>query len=320
MAPPLKPSVFGATIEGARRTERTIHHGEDIIFKCVSQIMGDDLIRAYGLEPCRIIRAVPTETVFLPRKRRLDSVFQLADGSCLHLEFQSKRAPLRRFLVYDALLYQRDRRPIRTVVIYTGGITKAPSRLDAGCVTYAVENVFMSRLDGAASRQAAADGIRKRGKLSKKELMDLIFSPLMSQGLTPGEAVLAALEVAGGIEEEEERGFCMAAIIVLGDKFLDAEQREKAKEAWEMTRVAELIREEGLVEGMEKGMEKGLKEGRAQAVLLVLQGRFGDVPASTKELVESQEAEETLNEMVLAAATSGSLEEFQVRLGQLVKN
>ncbi len=82
-----------------------VHHGEDIVFKCVSQILGDELVRNYGLEPCRIIRAVPTETVFLPRKRRLDSVFQLTDGSRLHLEFQSKRAPLRRFLVYDALLY-----------------------------------------------------------------------------------------------------------------------------------------------------------------------------------------------------------------------
>ncbi len=202
------------------------------------------------------------------------------------------------------------------MVIYTGGITKAPSRLDAGCVTYTVENVFMSRLDGEAARQTAADGIQKTGKLSKKELMDLIFSPLMSQGLTTGEAVLTALELAGGIEEEEERGFCMAAIIVLGDKFLDAQQREKAKGVWKLTKLVELIREEGLVEGR----EKGLKAGRTQDVLLVLRGRFGDVPASTKELVESQEAEETLNEMVLAAATSGSLAEFQVRLGQLVKN
>ncbi len=79
----------------------------------------------------------------------MDFVFRLEDGSFLHLEFQSTVPDdLRRFLIYDVLLYQRDGCHIRTVVFYSNGITAADSCVDAGTVLHRLENVFFVDYDG----------------------------------------------------------------------------------------------------------------------------------------------------------------------------
>ncbi len=292
-----------------RRANGTAYHGEDIIFKSVSQLLGNELVAAYGLTPCKITGPGPTEVTLVPASRRLDTVFDVDDGTFLHLEFQSRQTKLARFAVYDAMLYERVQRKIRTVVFYTGGVEQAADGIQVGCLTYQVENIFMDHFDGEAARAAVENKLVLGEALEPKEVLDLIFSPLMRRKGSPGQGVLAALEVGSRIPDEDLKDFCLANILGLGEKFLSRGQLEKALEVLGMTRIANMIGE--------RFLEKGRMEGRAEDVLLLLRQRFGDVPATVLEAVKSQDEDEALTRLLLVAATAGSLAEFEASLGRV---
>jgi hypothetical protein len=89
------------------------------------------------------------------------------------------------------------------------------------------------------------------------------------------------------------------------------------EEVAEMTRFAERFmekgREEGLEQGLEQGLEKGLeqgvkkgiRQGEAQMLLRQLSLRFGNLPLSAREQVESADADTLLrwSERILTAST-----------------
>ncbi|MDA8066583.1 MAG: hypothetical protein M0031_13955 [Thermaerobacter sp.] len=294
--------------------QEQVRGGEDIIFKQVSRLFRDELLANYGWEPMEITAEVPTALPFTVGERRPDFLFRLADGNLLHLEFQSTPARLERFLVYDALLLERDHCRVRTVVIYTGGLRAAESELDGGALLYRVHNFFLKDRNGESVREAAARKLAAGERLSRQETLDLILSPLMEQDCPPGDAVLAALRVAAAIPEQEaERDCCLGAIVGLGDKFLDDEQRRQLREVLYMTRVGELLREEGRAEGRAEGKA----EGKAEAIRVLLTRRFGSVPGALSEELGRVREEPIWEELLLAAAGAASLAQFQRRLREL---
>jgi hypothetical protein len=81
------------------------------------------------------------------------------------------------------------------------------------------------------------------------------------------------------------------------------------EEVAEMTRFAERFmekgREEGLEQGLEQGVKKGIRQGETQMLLRQLTLRFGDLPQSTREHLESADADTLLrwSERILTAST-----------------
>jgi hypothetical protein len=72
-----------------------------------------------------------------------------------------------------------------------------------------------------------------------------------------------------------------------------------------------LFEELALKEGLEKGLEKGILQTAREAILDVLDTRFGEVPASVRERVNALDSERTLKGLLRRAARASSLEEFQ---------
>jgi len=83
-----------------------------------------------------------------------------------------------------------------------------------------------------------------------------------------------------------------------------------------------LFEELALKEGLEKGLEKGLVEGRQEglvqnareAILDVLDTRFGQVPDSLRERVNAIGGERNLKDLHRRAILTPSLEAFQAAL------
>ena len=83
-----------------------------------------------------------------------------------------------------------------------------------------------------------------------------------------------------------------------------------------------LFEELALKEGLEKGLEKGLVEGRQEglvqnareAILDVLETRFGQVLDSLRERVNTIGSEPTLKNLLRRAVRTPGLEEFQATL------
>jgi hypothetical protein len=86
-------------------TYRLSQHAMDVIFKLEAQPLGTALARRFGLDLPPVVRYVPTDLpVADVHLEQLDAVFELDDGSLLHLEFQTEHRPktLKRFLLYAA--------------------------------------------------------------------------------------------------------------------------------------------------------------------------------------------------------------------------
>ena len=75
-----------------------------------------------------------------------------------------------------------------------------------------------------------------------------------------------------------------------------------------------LFEELALKEGLEKGIEKGIIQNAREAILDVLDTRFGEVPDSVREQVNALCSEPTLKELHRRAILIPSLAEFSVGL------
>ena len=84
----------------------------DIIFKREAIRLVAALPRHLGMDLPPIVAQLPTESPQVDiRLEEMDAVFQLLDGSVLHLEFQTtqRRSDVLRFFLYDARLYAQYR-------------------------------------------------------------------------------------------------------------------------------------------------------------------------------------------------------------------
>jgi hypothetical protein len=175
------------------------HNSQDIIFKKMSELFKDETLKYYELNLPKIISVKPTELpVINVSDRNMDFVFELEDNSLLHLEFQTtwKKADLLRFAQYDIALYQKERRKINTVVIYSGKYESAENELDMGSIKYKVQQVFMIKYDGIKRYKEIKGKIEKEEPLTDKDLMDLVFLPLMKNEKSEEEVTKEALELA----------------------------------------------------------------------------------------------------------------------------
>jgi hypothetical protein len=85
-----------------------------------------------------------------------------------------------------------------------------------------------------------------------------------------------------------------------------------------ITLFEELALKEGLEKGIQKGLVEGLEKGILQtareAILDVLDTRFGQVPESVRERINALGSEPTLKSLLRRAVQASSLEEFQSTL------
>ena len=89
-----------------------------------------------------------------------------------------------------------------------------------------------------------------------------------------------------------------------------------------ITLFEELALKEGLEKGLEKGLQKGLVEGlekgivqnAREAILDVIDTRFGQVPDSVRERINAIGSERKLKDLHRRAILTPSLEEFQAHL------
>jgi flagellar biosynthesis/type III secretory pathway protein FliH len=73
-------------------------------------------------------------------------------------------------------------------------------------------------------------------------------------------------------------------------------------------------RQEGLERGLLEGLEKGIVQTAREAILDVLDSRFGEVPDSVRERINVLCSEPTLKDLLRRAARASSLDEFSVAL------
>lgn len=187
------------------------------------------------------------------RQGMADILFELEDGRLLHLEFQSTKEPsLHRFAGYDLAIHSKYRRKIRTVVLYTGDVSKAPEELDAGTLRYQVENVYMNQLDGDEALDTLKWHLETKN-WTETDRVRLAFAFHMGfRKRTRDEAFSEIVELVQRLPDREEQNYVAALILGFSGRILSDEQMETLKEALGMADLLKAIKEEGKKEGRQE--------------------------------------------------------------------
>lgn len=250
---------------------------DDIILKATAEAFRGQTLEAIGLDVPPIVDMLPT---VLPtaevKEERVDFLFRLADETLLHLEFQTSpatRNDLHRFAGYDLKLLDRYWRTIRTVVIYSGRVKEAQDGFECGSLVYKVKNVHLNRLDGEEKYRHLSQKIESGEELSKSEVVQLIFLPLMKHEESEGEMALKAAALAKKIRDDKQN-LVFAAIIALSDKYMADAQKKRLLEVIAMTQIEQWIKEEGRKEGRIEGRIEGKIEAKIETARAALKKGF----------------------------------------------
>jgi predicted transposase YdaD len=194
-----------------------------------------------------------------------------ADGSYLHLEFQTqfRREELDRFKLYDTLLYESKKRHIHTFVIYGADVKRAEEVLDHGSITYTAHAIYMSRYDGDQILTQLREKLVREESLTKQDQLNMIFLPLMRSGVNRRERAKEAVELANRIPDRNLQSRLMGTIIAIADKFLDDETIKEMLEVMNMSKMYQMILQEGKQEGLHEGIALGKQEGKQEAQILI---------------------------------------------------
>ncbi|PNR93603.1 MULTISPECIES: hypothetical protein [unclassified Petrotoga] len=233
----------------------------------------DETAEYHELNFPKIISVKPIDIpVINASNQNTDFVFELEDNSLLHLEFQTtwKKADLLRFAQYDIALYQKERRKINTVVMYSGKYESAENELDMGSIKYKVQQIFMIKYDGTKRYNEIKRKIEKEEPLTKKDLMDLVFLPLMRNEKSEEEVTKDVFELAIKIPDENQKEMVIGSLLGFSDSYVRDEYINELKEVIRMTKIGTSL------------FEEGVEEGEKELTIKILNKRFGR--RLTKEL------------------------------------
>ena len=248
----------------SKKVRKNVQH-EDAALKVTMCFFAEELLPYFGIKE-KVAGFAPTESVsFQISKQYQNFNFIMEDGSWKHFEFQSKnegKQGLRRFRSYEAVTSYQNGVPVTTYVLYSGKIKNPMTELTEGVNTYKVIPVIMRDKNAGSILEEFRQKIKRGETLTRQELSILTLCPLMGGEMGQKERILSAFSILQNTKDEkikEDIQKIEAVIYAMADKFLEAADMEEVKEVVRMTRLGQML--------LEEGMEKGIKEGERETKL-----------------------------------------------------
>lgn len=258
---------------------------EDAIMKMGFDYFRDTILKSLGID-YEFLNLGPTELIELTiHSLYMDFTFLTKEGFYIHIEFQTTdkgENDLRRFLAYDAVYSHKTGKNVITYVIYSGGIKSVKTELNMGLFTYRIQPIYLKDRNAdevfEKIRQKQEDGT----ELTEEDYASLSLTPLMSGNMKIKEKIKEAV-----ILSKKKRGLTaektMAMLYTLADKFLDSKDLDEIKEVISMTRLGQMLLDEGMEKGMKKGMKKGMEQGLLLSKKLLEENRTEDLDKAMKD-------------------------------------
>lgn len=142
------------------------------------------------------------------------------------------------------------------VVIYTADVEQADSVYDLEGLVLTVESAFLVHLDTDQIYRELSDQIHRHEILMEEELMKLMVLPLTVKGKEKKqEVIVKAVELAKQIPDRRQVVQALAGILTFSDKVIDEAYRKRVKEEMQMTKVGQMIFEDGFEQGSRTGIQ-----------------------------------------------------------------
>lgn len=235
---------------------------EDAVMKMGFDYFRDTILKTLGID-YQYEEIGPTELIELTiHSLYMDFTFLTTGGFYIHTEFQTtdkKEADLRRFHAYDAVYSNKTGKKVITYVIYSGGITNVKSELDCGLYTYRVQPIYLKDKNADEVFQKLKQKQDNGEAFTEDDYAALSLTPLMSGKMSRKDMFKEAISLAKpNIELSAEKATAM--LYTLADKFLDRAELDEIKEVIRMTRLGQMLMDEGMEQGIEKGIELNLTD------------------------------------------------------------
>lgn len=254
-----KESMHKSTTVNSAHTKEKIPAAcqeEDAALKTMMQFFAEELLPYFGITG-KVAGFAPTELVQLEiQKFFQDFNLIMQDGSWKHFEFQSTNgglSDLKRFRVYEAVTSYQNRVPVTTYVLYSGTIRRPMTQFTEGLNTYRIQPILMQDQDADVLFRTLSEKAAN-GTLNRKDLIPMVLSPLMGGDMPQKERIKNScllLKKAGSCMSSDEIHKMEAVIYAMAEKFLESVDLEKLKEEISMTRLGQMLMEEGFSRGIE---------------------------------------------------------------------
>ena len=186
---------------------------EDAVMKMGFGYFRDTVLGLLGIE-YEFAEIGPTELVELTiHSMYMDFTFLTTDDRYIHNEFQTTDGgedDLRRFHAYEAVYSNKTGKQVITYVIYSGGIQHVKEELDCGLYTYRIHPIYMKEFNAGQIFRRLHEKLEAGEPFTEEDFAGLTLTPLMA------------------------------------DKFLKGPELEEIKEVVAMTRLGQMLREDGI--------------------------------------------------------------------------
>jgi hypothetical protein len=227
---------------------------EDLIMKKAMDVFAEEGLKFFGIDK-KVKDSSSTEIVVLEAKNlHMDYTFLMEDDTYIHVEFQSTdkgKDDLRRFRAYESLLSFQTTKDVVTYVVYSNGIHNTKSILQTGINEYNVKVISMYDKDGDIVIKEAEEKLNNNIEITKQDLVALTFTPIMGGKLTKLDRIIKSIKILKKIDNDY-RYDIESMLYAFADKFLDGKDLEKVKEEISMTKLGEMLVEDGIKKGEEK--------------------------------------------------------------------
>ena len=235
-------------------TNNTKH--EDALLKMGIGYFREHILKILGIE-YEYIDTGSTELVELTiHSLFMDFTFLTTQDMYIHVEFQttnnSEEEDLQRFHAYEAMYSHKTGKKVITYVIYSGGIDKTKGELDCGLYTYKVKPVYMKNKNADEIIERLKNKMSAGENFEKEDYAELSLTPLMSGDRTRKDKIKEAILLTR-YQTNEDSDKALAMLYTLADKFLAGKELEEIKEAVAMTRLGQMLVEEGMIKGKIQG-------------------------------------------------------------------
>ena len=248
----------------AQKNGSGIYQHEDAVLKTAMQFFADELLPYFGIKG-KVVSFAPTELVELELHKLFEDFnLVMEDGSWKHFEFQSTDKgieDLKRFRVYESLSSYQYKTTVTTYVLCSGKIRHPVTEFTEGLNTYRVHPIIMR--DKNADKLIQELRQKQGEKITKQELIPLILSPLMDGESSQLERIKTAYDITGNVTEisRAEIRKIEAVIFAMADKFLENVELEELEASLKMTRLGQMLVNDGIAQGMERGIAQGIERG-----------------------------------------------------------
>ena len=260
----------------------TVTKHEDAVMKMGFDYFRDTILKTLNIH-YEFIDSKPTEAIEIHIDNLyMDYNFLTTEDVIVHIEFQTTEDhvtdDLMRFHVYEAILMRKEKKKVITYVIYSGGIKKVKTKLDCGIYTYQVNPVYLTGHDADEIFQSVKAKIEAGEPLSEDDFANLTLTPLMTSKMCRKDVIKEAIQIVKQ-EKQLTAEKTIAMLYTLADKFLSAGELNEIKEVLAMTRLGQMLYDDG----MKKGMEKKDNQLTELTARLLEENRLDDLRRSTED-------------------------------------